>query len=204
LKEQKTFCTIRFRTSIEPPYEPRPEAATDLIWAQGYNGASLAELADAMDLNKSSFYNSFGSKRDVLRAVIDIYSAAQVRMLERRFAKSGFREGLDALFASVIKDNNGGRGCLLVNCAAELALQEPWTVKRVREGFDAIVGVLAAKAQTAQVRGELDPAVDPGALARSLVAFISGLRILAKSGMDRGALTLAARDTLDRLVPALS
>jgi TetR/AcrR family transcriptional regulator, transcriptional repressor for nem operon len=177
------------------------DAATDLIWAQGYNGASLAELVEAMGLNKSSFYNSFGSKEDVLRAAIDIYSAAQVRMLERLFAKSGFREGLSALSASVIKDNNDGRGCLLVNCAAELALQEPRAVKHVREGFDAIAGVFAAQAQAAQARGELDPAVDPRSLAQSLVAFISGLRILVKSGMDRGALTLAARDTLGRLVP---
>jgi TetR/AcrR family transcriptional repressor of nem operon len=178
------------------------DAATDLIWAQGYNGASLAALVDAMGLNKSSFYNSFGSKQDVLRAVIDIYSAAQVRMLERLFAKSGFREGLNALSASVIKDNNDGRGCLLVNCAAELALREPRAVKHVRQGFDAIAGVFTAKAQAAQALGELDPVVDPQALAQSLVAFISGLRVLAKSGMDRGALTLAARDTLDRLVPS--
>jgi uncharacterized peroxidase-related enzyme len=107
-----------------------------------------------------------------------------------------------ALFADIIKDNNDGRGCLLANCAAELALQEPGAVKHVREGFDAIARVFASSARAAQARGELDTAVDPQVLVQSLVAFISGLRVVAKSGMDRRALTLAARDTLDLLVPS--
>lgn len=177
------------------------DAATGVIWAQGYRGTSLNDLVDAMGLNKSSIYNSFGNKQDVLLEALDHYAAAQLRMLKSLFAQSGFRDGLDTLFCSILEDNNGGRGCLLVNCAAELARQDARIAQRVQRSFDAIAEVFAASAMSAQASGELAAQIDPVSLSKSLLAFVSGLRILAKCGMDREALLPVVHSTLERLVP---
>lgn len=40
--------------------------ARDVFWTHGYEGASLQELEHATGLNKSSIYNTFGSKKDCL------------------------------------------------------------------------------------------------------------------------------------------
>jgi TetR/AcrR family transcriptional regulator, transcriptional repressor for nem operon len=176
-------------------------AATDLIWARGYNAASMADLVAATGLNKSSLYNSFGSKHDVLTGAISHYTAAQVRMLESLLATRGLRSGLRALLEDIIESNNDGRGCLLVNCAAELAPRDRRIAKRVRAGLDGLASVLAARAARAQAEKEISRDIDCGVLAQSLVAMISGLRILVKAGMDRRSLQSVAKQMLECLLP---
>jgi TetR/AcrR family transcriptional repressor of nem operon len=36
--------------------------AMDVFWKKGYNGASMRDLTDAMQINSSSLYNSIGDK----------------------------------------------------------------------------------------------------------------------------------------------
>jgi TetR/AcrR family transcriptional repressor of nem operon len=180
------------------------DAAMNLIWARGYRGASLADLVDATGLNKSSIYNSFGNKHGVLSEVIDHYTAAQVGMLEALLAAHGMRKGLRLLFDNIIDDNNEGRGCLLVNCSAELAPRDRRVAKLVRSGLDALASVLVAQAAKAQAAQQLSRSVDRDMLARSLIASIAGLRILVKAGLDRGALQSTAMQLLKLLLPAPS
>jgi AcrR family transcriptional regulator len=178
------------------------DAATDALWTRGYHALSLNDLVDAMDLNKSSFYNSFSSKRDLAVEVIDHYAADQVRMLEALLSKHRFRSALTLLFTSIIEDNNDSRGCLLVNCAAELAREDRQAAQRVSHGFGEIALALANGAERAKARGEIDASINPHELATSLVAYIAGLRILAKTGMDQRSLRVTVDQLLDRLVPA--
>ncbi len=195
------------------PYEPmnRPpdfdkdevlDAAMETIWSKGYNAASLADLTGAMGLSKSSFYNSFGNKQQILLDVIDAYTAAQAKAMARMLGGSGFRDGLNALFETIVNGNNGGKGCLLVNCASEVALHDARAAAHVREGFGEMARVFAARARRAQADGELDAAADPEALAHSLIAVIAGLRVLAKTGTDRRMLRAVVRQALDGLIGA--
>jgi TetR/AcrR family transcriptional repressor of nem operon len=177
------------------------DAAMNLIWARGYHGASVADLVDATGLNKSSIYNSFGNKHRVLSEVIDHYTAAQVGMLESLLAAHGLRKGLRLLFENIIDDNNEGRGCLLVNCSAELAPRDRRVAKRVRSGLDALASVLSAQAAKAQAAQQLSRSVDRDLLARSLIASIAGLRILVKAGFDQRALRSTAIQLLKSLLP---
>jgi TetR/AcrR family transcriptional repressor of nem operon len=177
------------------------DAAMNLIWSRGYHGASLADLVDATGLNKSSIYNSFGNKHRVLSEVIDHYTAAQVGMLESLLAAHGLRKGLRLLFDNIIDDNNEGRGCLLVNCSAELAPRDRRVAKRVRSGLDALASVLSAQAAKAQAAQQLSRSVDRDLLARSLIASIAGLRILVKAGFDQRALRSTAIQLLKSLLP---
>lgn len=176
------------------------DAAVETIWSKGFNAASLSDLTGAMGLSKSSFYNSFGNKQQLLLDAIDAYASAQARALAHLFARRGFREGLNTLFNSIVNGNNEGRGCLLVNCASEVALHDARAAAHVREGFDEMARVFAAGARQAQEDGNLDAAADPEALARSLIAFIAGLRVLAKAGMDRQTLRMAVQQALAGLI----
>ena len=51
------------------------DAAMNLFWRQGYTATSTSDLADAMSIQRSSFYNSFGDRASVLREALAHYSA---------------------------------------------------------------------------------------------------------------------------------
>ena len=44
-----------------------------VFWRQGYEGASLADLTEAMGINSPSLYACFGSKEGLFRAVLERY-----------------------------------------------------------------------------------------------------------------------------------
>ena len=41
------------------------QRAKNIFWLKGYNGTSMQDLVDATGLNRSSIYNSFGSKMEL-------------------------------------------------------------------------------------------------------------------------------------------
>lgn len=54
-------------------------AARDVFWSTGYEQASLPELEAATGLNRSSIYNTFGSKRGLFDAAVQNYLDEVIR-----------------------------------------------------------------------------------------------------------------------------
>lgn len=97
-------------------------AIRDVFRQRGYDGATLAVLAEATGLGKPSLYHHFpGGKEDMAKAALDMVE----RSLEETFlaplaADGTVSERLDRVFATLDAYYDSGRmGCLL----AVLALQ---------------------------------------------------------------------------------
>ena len=41
------------------------EKAMNVFWEKGYNATSMQDLVDAMQINRSSLYNTIGDKHDI-------------------------------------------------------------------------------------------------------------------------------------------
>jgi TetR/AcrR family transcriptional repressor of nem operon len=99
------------------------DGLVNLFWEKGYAATSMGDIVDATGLNKSSLYNSFGSKEEMFGLAIDHY-------LEMRSAAlHGVRDGtsgLEDVFAfidAVYQESTGpmsSRGCMAVNSTTEL------------------------------------------------------------------------------------
>ena len=50
------------------------QKAQEVFWTKGYNGTSMQDLVDATQLNRSSIYNSFGSKHDLFQETLKDYA----------------------------------------------------------------------------------------------------------------------------------
>jgi AcrR family transcriptional regulator len=47
------------------------EAAMRVFWGKSYEGASIADLTEAMGINRSSMYAAFGDKESIFRRVME-------------------------------------------------------------------------------------------------------------------------------------
>lgn len=99
--------------------------ATEVFHDKGFNGSSMQDLVDATGLNRSSIYNSFGSKLDLFLVCLNFYQEKNSRSINRLLMAS--RSGIEALqnlfnyFLADIVHSNKEKGCLLVNCKSEMA-----------------------------------------------------------------------------------
>lgn len=104
------------------------EKATEVFHKKGYNGTSMQDLVDATSLNRSSIYNSFGSKLNMFLEVLSFYQSVHSKNFSRGLANSyNAKEAIETIFSlhlnEIITDNDR-KGCLVINCKSEMANQE--------------------------------------------------------------------------------
>lgn len=107
---------------------------TVLFWEKGYHGTSMQDLVDATGLNRSSIYNSFGSKLDLYLLSLKTYQKNQRALLQGILVKAGNpREALQLIFGRIISQTllkEAPSGCFEINSLNEMAPHDP-NVKQV-------------------------------------------------------------------------
>jgi AcrR family transcriptional regulator len=96
--------------------EAAVRAARTVFWTTGFEGASIPELEEATGLNRSSLYNTFGSKRGLFDAAVQSYLDEVVRETVAREAILDYLDGLRAAFEN-LDSPSASNGCLLINTA---------------------------------------------------------------------------------------
>jgi AcrR family transcriptional regulator len=171
------------------------DQAMEVFWRHGYEGATIAQLTEAMGINPPSLYAAFGSKEGLLKAALDRYSAKRACWMEEILSAPTAREVAERMLmgtADTQTDPANPPGCLLVqgglacgtgseNVPFELAARRAETEDQLRDRF------IRAKAE-----GDLKETADPAALARYLSAVNAGMGVMASSGADREALRQVA------------
>jgi AcrR family transcriptional regulator len=164
------------------------DEAMEVFWRHGYEGATIAELTDAMKINPPSLYAAFGSKEGLLKAALDRYSEKREGFMREVLNMPTARDVVEHMLlriADTQTDPDNPPGCLLVagglacgagaeNVPFELASRRARTENQLRERF-----------VRAKEEGDLAPDADPAALARYLSAVIAGMGVLASSGASR-------------------
>jgi AcrR family transcriptional regulator len=63
------------------------EAAADVFARRGFDGASLEEIADAAGFTRGAIYSNFGSKDDLMLAVVERYNQSLVDSFSQSLAE---------------------------------------------------------------------------------------------------------------------
>lgn len=181
------------------------DQALNAFWLTGYAATSMSDLLAAMGLSKSSFYECFGSKREVLLAALNRYSARELAQTRAHFSAPGPVAPLLVTWLAHSIDPQAHRpnercGCLIVNIAVELAPHDAEIETGVGNHIDAIAAFLAEVLRRGQIQGSLAATLDPARTADALLNLIAGLQVLAKSGMSGTRLAAVVEAHLDCLL----
>ena len=174
------------------------DAAVDVFWQGGLGTTSIDDLLRATGLSRSSLYNAFGSKDEMLCRIIQRYVDMQIHTLEQAFQEETLRRSLTRLFDVIALDNNGGKGCLLVNGINELHGPETDVLATIRAGFSRIADKLS------ELVSATDSSVHDGSpevVSMQILTTIIGLRVLQRSGLPLELVREAGRRFAVSLTP---
>ena len=107
--------------------------ALNLFQEKGYNLTSMQDLVDVTGLNRSSIYNSFGSKLHLYKECLKSYKQETKKVLSGTIeSKNCAISRLEAIFRLGVSSDKKfmEKGCLFNSCASEMANQEV-TVKNI-------------------------------------------------------------------------
>lgn len=164
------------------------DAALDLFWRRGYEGTSVAALAEAMGINVPSLYAAFGNKEALFAKVVDRYirqpASYLAKALQEPTARAVAEKALSGAIDMVMQPQHAD-GCLLVHgaLASSPAAESVRTeLSRRRAAAEAAV---RRRFEVAIAAGDLPATVDPAKLARFLMTVIWGMSVQAAGGAGR-------------------
>jgi TetR/AcrR family transcriptional repressor of nem operon len=185
--------------------EEATRKATEVFTRKGFEATSLSDLIQAMQINKGSLYNAFGSKKDLFcRALARYDQHVRAARLEELRARPDSRAAIAALFDGFIEEarkDPRNLGCFVVNTAQDLPNLPPDVADMVREALKDIERFFEEMIRRGQAQGQIEKSLDASRTAQALLALLVGLRLLARGGAGIPALE-ASRDGAMRLLEA--
>ncbi len=158
------------------------EQAMELFWEQGFEATSAQDLVDRTGLNRSSLYNTFGSKQELYLQALDHYRQQDADGMERLIdqfdsARAVIRHLLEDAIPS---SGEEGRGCFLANATVERAHCDDETRERACESLTRMLEGFRMVVAHGQEQGEFSTDRDPEAVAHFLANTYFGMQAMAK------------------------
>jgi AcrR family transcriptional regulator len=165
------------------------EAAMTLFYQQGFHAIGLDQILEEVGVTKTTFYNHFESKDDLILAVLEMRDARErEEWVQIMRAKGGDdpRAQLLALF-DLLDDwfnESGFRGCMFMNAAAEFpSPNDPIHQAAARHGK-----LFAQEVTELCIRANAD---DPHTLTQRLMLLVAGAVSARHVHLDEHAATAA-------------
>jgi AcrR family transcriptional regulator len=171
------------------------DQALEVFWRNGYEGASIAELTQAMGISPPSLYAAFGNKERLFHKALDRYVEQRTSFWQEAMQQPTARGMVEHLLAGTVdflSDEANPSGCLLVrgamscSTAAETIARE-LTAKRA-EGE----AMLRQRFEAARAAGEVPADFDPTDYARYVMTVLEGMSVRAAGGAKRTELRKVA------------
>ncbi|WP_315105170.1 TetR/AcrR family transcriptional regulator [Microbacterium sp.] len=173
--------------------ETLAEAACELFLERGYEATSIADITQRAGVSRSSFFNYFTSKSDVLWSGIDERIGVAITALDD-LGREATGERVRLILHGIVQDFAPDPLALALRNAAAMALEE----ELVRE-----TGVRLARLSAAVSRAACAAGIDVMRAdvlgAAQAAAVMSALRVWAEEGAGRGTPESVLHEALARV-----
>lgn len=167
------------------------DAALDLFYTHGFHAVGLDQILDRVGVTKTTFYNHFESKDELIVAAIDRRDRWEGESYRQRVLEIGGddpRACLVAIF-DVLHEyftSPDFKGCIFLNACAEFPSPTDPVHQRAAEHYTRAEAMLAEAAEQAGAN-------DPKGLARQLIILVEGALTRRYVSQDHEAAKTAKR-----------
>jgi AcrR family transcriptional regulator len=162
------------------------QAAMQVFWERGFEGARVRDLTKAMGLNAPSLYATFGSKEDLFREAVAYYNAPERSPTTIALQRPGpIRDAVEAMLrdnAREYADPDTPPGCLIVLAGIAYSTESAMLRDLLKECRDQDRERLLGRVRSSIASGELPARLDAEHLASFMMTVLYGLSIQARDG----------------------
>ncbi len=160
------------------------EQARDLFWERGYDGTSLSALEAAMGIGRKSFYDTFGSKRELYLRSLRHYTDTVIAKIRAGLddPRNGPLENLERVLGRLQAHHGSpdSLGCLLGVAMGQAGSDDDDLAALVRDALHRLELAFRRNLEAAQADGTVDADASPRDAARALVALTQGMALLGR------------------------
>jgi TetR/AcrR family transcriptional repressor of nem operon len=163
--------------------------AMRLFWRKGYAATSIDDLVQALNLSRSSLYDTFGDKRTLFLTALKLYSQRVIGGITRKLNEASspitvIQKIFDDLAAEAGTES-GALGCFMINSVAELVPYDPDVSAIAADYSETLQGLFTEVLNKAASQDTITRTQTPAQLATYIFNVIQGMRVLIKSGATR-------------------
>lgn len=172
------------------------KSAMSLFWKKGYVDTSMADLLQKTDLTKGSFYNAFGSKKEMfIRALVTYDRENRQPVIQKLTALDAPLQAIQSFLQFNVDDTTQDidkKGCFIINTSLELYSHDAETQQIINTAISEVVTFFKQMIELGQGRGEINPTLNPEHTAKSLMSTVAGIRVLGRGVYDKNSLMMIA------------
>ncbi|WP_417686905.1 TetR/AcrR family transcriptional regulator [Roseibium sp.] len=160
----------------------------ELFWDRGYDGTSMADLADATGMAKPGLYATFGDKEHIFQQALCRYDEVMARpMIEELLSSSApLRASLRASLSGILHSIKGSglpMGCFILNSTFECSNDEPAIKQHLVELNLQRRNAFRQRLLRGRDEGELPGTADIDALANYFAGQSAAIGVMARAGL---------------------
>ncbi len=152
------------------------DKAMNVFWEKGYQATSMQDLVDAMQINRSSIYNTIGDKHQLfMKCISSYFDNAMLEIKEKVVKQSSAKQALINIItdkAAWIVDCE--KGCLGIKTVFEIAPEDNEVRKLMSQNNEIFLNFLAEVVQKAIDDKELDGSEDAMLMAEYIMTSFTG------------------------------
>lgn len=164
------------------------EKAMNTFWQYGYNGTSMQDLVQSMEINPGSIYRTYGNKREIFLQALKYYNKTAKKRLSKFENKAHPYKSIINFFEHVKKEvleGEGDKGCFVINSSLEVAPHDKEVNELVQQGQQDTRDFFYRLINSAIKKGEVSKKLNAHQASDACLSLLIGVRVLMRTNPAR-------------------